>query len=55
MIYPCVRANMHWAREAQRRTHMKTFEMQHALDEKTIRKYFGAIVVESVCRTVKGT
>ena len=25
---------------------MKTFEMQHALDEKTIQKHFGAIVVE---------
>ena len=25
---------------------MKTFEMQHALDEKTIQKHFGAIVVD---------
>jgi hypothetical protein len=25
---------------------MKTFEMQHALDEKTIQRHFGAIVVE---------
>jgi len=27
---------------------MKTFEMQHALDEKTIQRHFGAIVVESL-------
>ncbi len=25
---------------------MKTFEMQHALDEKSIQKHFGAIVVD---------